>query len=48
MPDFAIERRCEGVVCGIDEAALACGAASLCWPRLRLPAERRGDADGDK
>src|SRR3954466_12281944 len=20
MPDFAIERRCEGVVCGIDEA----------------------------
>ena len=20
MPDFAIERRCDGIVCGIDEA----------------------------
>src|SRR5438874_501488 len=29
MPDFAIERRCEGVVCGVDEAGRGPLAASV-------------------
>ena len=53
MPDFAIERRCEGVVCGVDEAgrgplAGPVVAAAVIIDRRRFRGELRGDLDDSK
>jgi ribonuclease HII len=53
MPDFAIERRCEGVVCGIDEAgrgplAGPVIAAAVIIDRRRFRGELRGVLDDSK
>jgi ribonuclease HII len=53
MPDFAIERRCEGVVCGIDEAgrgplAGPVVAAAVIIDRRRFRGELRGVLDDSK
>src|SRR5262249_59869651 len=53
MPDFALERRCKGLVCGIDEAGRGplagpvVAAAAVTGPR-RLPKMLRGVLDGSK
>jgi len=51
MPDFAIERRCEGIVCGIDEAgrgplAGPVVAAAVIIDRRRFRGELTG-TEGD-
>ncbi len=53
MPDFAIERRCEGVVCGIDEAgrgplAGPVVAAAVIIDRRRFRGELRQVLDDSK
>jgi ribonuclease HII len=53
MPDFAIERRCEGVVCGIDEAgrgplAGPVVAAAVIIDRRRFRGELRRVLDDSK
>jgi ribonuclease HII len=53
MPDFAIERGCEGVVCGIDEAgrgplAGPVVAAAVIIDRRRFRGELRGALDDSK
>jgi ribonuclease HII len=53
MPDFAIERRCEGVVCGIDEAgrgplAGPVLAAAVIIDRRRFRGELRRALDDSK
>src|SRR5690242_3637912 len=53
MPDFAIERRCEGVVCGVDEAgrgplAGPVVAAAVVIDRQRLRGELRRGLDDSK
>jgi ribonuclease HII len=53
MPDFAIERRCEGVVCGIDEAgrgplAGPVVAAAVVIDRRRFRGELRHVLDDSK
>lgn len=53
MPDFAIERRCEGVVCGVDEAgrgplAGPVVAAAVVIDRRRLRGELRYALDDSK
>ena len=53
MPDFAIERRCEGVVCGIDEAgrgplAGPVVAAAVIIDRRRFRGELRAVLDDSK
>ena len=53
MPDFAIERRCEGVVCGVDEAgrgplAGPVVAAAVIIDRRRFRGELRGVLDDSK
>jgi len=53
MPDFAIERRCEGVVCGVDEAgrgplAGPVVAAAVIIDRRRLRGELRRVLDDSK
>src|SRR5947207_2761436 len=53
MPDFAIERRCEGVVCGVDEAgrgplAGPVVAAAVVIDRRRLRGELRRVLDDSK
>ncbi|MGE5271509.1 MAG: ribonuclease HII [Thiohalocapsa sp.] len=53
MPDFAIERRCEGVVCGVDEAgrgplAGPVVAAAIIIDRRRLRGELRRTLDDSK
>src|SRR5215472_11715860 len=53
MPDFAIERRCRGLVCGIDEAGRGplagpvVAAAVILEPR-RLPKMLRDGLDDSK
>ena len=53
MPDFAIERRCKGIVCGIDEAGRGplagpvVAAAVILEPR-RLPKALRDGLDDSK
>jgi ribonuclease HII len=53
MPDFAIERRCEGVVCGVDEAgrgplAGPVVAAAVIIDRRRFRGELRAVLDDSK
>jgi ribonuclease HII len=53
MPDFAIERRCRGVVCGVDEAgrgplAGPVVAAAVIIDRRRFRGELRRDLDDSK
>jgi ribonuclease HII len=53
MPDFAIERRCEGVVCGVDEAgrgplAGPVVAAAVIIDRRRFRGELRRVLDDSK
>ncbi len=53
MPDFAIERRCEGIVCGVDEAgrgplAGPVVAAAVVIDRRRLRGELRYVLDDSK
>ena len=53
MPDFVIEKRCRGVVCGIDEAgrgplAGPVVAAAVILDRRRFPAELRERLDDSK
>jgi ribonuclease HII len=53
MPDFAIERRCRGTVCGIDEAgrgplAGPVVAAAVILDRQRFPASLRRRLDDSK
>src|ERR1700758_2599104 len=53
MPDFAIERRCEGVVCGVDEAgrgplAGPVVAAAVVIDRSRFRGELRRTLDDSK
>ena len=53
MPDFALERRCEGVVCGVDEAgrgplAGPVVAAAVVIDRRRLRGELRYALDDSK
>jgi ribonuclease HII len=53
MPDFAHERRCQGVVCGIDEAgrgplAGPVVAAAVILDRRRLPRLLRHELDDSK
>jgi ribonuclease HII len=53
MPDFAIERRCEGVVCGVDEAgrgplAGPVVAAAVILDRRRFRGELRRVLDDSK
>jgi ribonuclease HII len=53
MPDFALERRCEGVVCGVDEAgrgplAGPVVAAAVILDRRRLPKALRYGLDDSK
>src|SRR5579864_8096586 len=53
MPDFAIERRCEGVVCGVDEAgrgplAGPVVAAAVVIDRRRFRGELRQVLDDSK
>src|SRR5437763_7179214 len=53
MPDFAIERRCEGVVCGVDEAgrgplAGPVVAAAVIIDRRRFRGELREVLDDSK
>jgi ribonuclease HII len=53
MPDFAFERRCQGLVCGIDEAgrgplAGPVVAAAVVLDRRRLPRALRDGLDDSK
>ncbi|HXP29880.1 MAG TPA: ribonuclease HII [Stellaceae bacterium] len=53
MPDFALERRCDGLVCGIDEAgrgplAGPVVAAAVILDRRRLPRILRDELDDSK
>jgi ribonuclease HII len=53
MPDFAIERRCRGIVCGIDEAgrgplAGPVVAAAVILERQRFPKMLRQELDDSK
>jgi len=53
MPDFAIERRCRGIVCGIDEAgrgplAGPVVAAAVILERHRFPKMLRRELDDSK
>jgi ribonuclease HII len=53
MPDFAFERRCEGVVCGIDEVgrgplAGPVFAAAVVLDRQKLPRRLRAGIDDSK
>ena len=53
MPDFAIERRCEGIVCGVDEAGLGplagpVVAAAVIIDRRRFRGELRRVLDDSK
>jgi ribonuclease HII len=53
MPDFAIERRCRGIVCGIDEAgrgplAGPVVAAAVVLDRARFPLLLRRELDDSK
>ncbi|HVA15902.1 MAG TPA: ribonuclease HII [Stellaceae bacterium] len=53
MPDFALERRCEGIVCGIDEVgrgplAGPVVAAAVILDRRRLPRRLRDELDDSK
>ena len=53
MPDFAIERRCRGIVCGIDEAgrgplAGPVVAAAVILERQRFPRMLRRELDDSK
>lgn len=53
MPDFALERSCEGVVCGIDEVgrgplAGPVVAAAVILDRKRLPRKLRAELDDSK
>ncbi|HZT50694.1 MAG TPA: ribonuclease HII [Stellaceae bacterium] len=53
MPDFALERRCAGIVCGVDEAgrgplAGPVVAAAVILDRRRLPRALRDGLDDSK
>ncbi len=53
MPDFVLERRCEGIVCGIDEAgrgplAGPVVAAAVILDRKTLPRKLRAELDDSK
>ena len=53
MPNFAIERRCKGIVCGIDEAgrgplAGPVVAAAVIFDRHRFPRMLRDELDDSK
>jgi ribonuclease HII len=53
MPDFALERRCEGIVCGIDEVgrgplAGPVVAAAVILDRRRIPRRLRDELDDSK
>jgi ribonuclease HII len=53
MPDFALERNCEGVVCGIDEVgrgplAGPVVAAAVILDRRRIPRQLRNELDDSK
>jgi ribonuclease HII len=53
MPDFALERGCEGVVCGIDEAgrgplAGPVVAAAVILDRKKIPRRLRNELDDSK
>jgi ribonuclease HII len=53
MPDFALERRCDGIVCGIDEAgrgplAGPVVAAAVILDRRKIPRRLRDELDDSK
>ena len=53
MPDFALERGCEGIVCGIDEAgrgplAGPVVAAAVILDRRKIPRRLRSELDDSK
>jgi ribonuclease HII len=53
MPDFMLERRCDGIVCGIDEVgrgplAGPVVAAAVILDRRRLPRKLRAELDDSK